>query len=127
MNWIFTCAPGLAGQDYEVGTWLRAHMGPSDIMYSKPDQSSMYVTYTGIAQVWLGNAWALPIPDELIRARVDLMQDLPSDPEPYRRERIRYFVPDGSDGRVGKVVAAWESRGIAHERARFGSIRIVEL
>lgn len=127
VTWIFGCAAGMVGPDFEAARWLRSHMRPEDVMYRRADVSPEYVTYGGIAQIWMGNAYALPIPDEVIAARSKLISDLPEGPEPYRGEGIRFFVLDGTEGKIGAIVHTWETKGTAHERARFGGLRIVEL
>ena len=127
ISWVASCYPGMVGADYDAGNWLRHHMRAQDIVYRREAVSIAYTTYAGLGQVWLGNSTALPLPEELIRKRTALMNELPAEPDRYRKEGIRYFVLDGQDGRITAIVQAWEAHGIAHERARFGPLRIVEL
>jgi hypothetical protein len=127
ISWALGCSPGMTGPDYDASKWLRSHMRAEDIVYRNEGVSAAYATYAGLGQVWLGNSTALPLPEELIRKRVDLMGELPAEPDRYRKEGIRYFVLDGQDGRITGIVQAWETRGLAHERVRFGPLRIVEL
>jgi len=127
ISWALGCSPGMTGPDYDASKWLRSHMRAEDIVYRNEGVSAAYATYAGLGQVWLGNSTALPLPEELIRKRVDLMGALPAEPDRYREEGIRYFVLDGQDGRITGIVQAWETRGLAHERVRFGPLRIVEL
>ncbi len=127
VGWIFSCSEGMVGAENQAADWLRRHMRPSDVMYRSASASGTYVTYAGIAQMWLGNAPALPIPDDLIASRTKLIDTLPPDPQPYRHEGLRYFVIDGADGKLEKIVRSWEARGLAHERARFDFLRIVEI
>jgi hypothetical protein len=127
VSWILGCGSGMFGADRDAADWLRRHMRADDIAYRNPGSSLAYATYAGIGQVWLGNAPALPLPEELIHQRQRLMDELPREPDRYRKEGIRYFVLDGQDGAITDIVWGWEKQGLARERARFGVLRIVEL
>lgn len=115
----------IGADDAQAARWLRAHARRGTAVYRKRDKSRPYAVWAGLPQVWPDSAFVAML--AFAKERNELLKALPSDPGPWREQRIFYFVLEPNDGRVLEVVEGWIRQGTATERARFGELRVVEL
>jgi len=118
--------PPLPGaDDARAAAWLRVHMPRGTAVYRRHDRARPYALWAGLPQAWPESVF--PSMLTFAKARNTLLKQLPADPKPWLDQRIRFFVLGPGEGRVETIVSGWLASGRAHERARFGSLRVVEL
>lgn len=117
--------PGMTDDAREAAVFLRRTMPHDAVMFRRYDDYLAYAVYAGLPQVWLNPG--LGIDHRFGPERAKLCETMPDAPEPYLRQKVRYFVLDAQDGRLNVVADAWLQSGAAVLRGRFGPLRVVEL
>jgi hypothetical protein len=117
--------PAMSPDARAAAVFLRRTMPHDAVMFRRANDFLPYAIYAGLPQVWINSG--LGLDNKLAPERVKLCETLPEAPEPYLRQRVRFFVLDSGDTRLNLVVDGWLKTGAAVSRARFGALRVVEL
>jgi hypothetical protein len=122
-----TCR-GMARDDLRAAAYLRGEVKPGELVFRREGPAVRYVQWAGLPVPWIDWAtYAFGFPEEMIRARLDLVKSLPSEPTRYLDQGIRWFVLEPDDKRLIGLADTWIAQKKAREVKRFGNLRIVAL
>jgi hypothetical protein len=109
--------------------WLRREVEPGQVVFRNSGDPLAFAHWAGLPQPWtdpmletFGGA-----PAGQVERRERLFTSMPDDPAAFAEESIVWFVIQPNGSRADVVTDAWVEMGIASERARFGSLRIIKL
>jgi hypothetical protein len=118
----------LGPADVEAVVFLRGRVRPDEVVYRRQSASLGYSQWGGLPHPWLD--WmdgSFGLDRGRLQRRRRLLAATPGNPEPYRAERIRWFVLDPEDRALHRVAEGWIQQGTARVAATFGPLQVVEL
>jgi hypothetical protein len=118
----------MSPDDARAASFLRARIGPGEMVYRKRGPAAGYAQWAGLPVPW--SDWATAafgFSPERLRARAAFLRELPREPLPYLEEGLDWFVLDAEDTRLGEIADQWVKGGAAKNVATLGALRIVRL
>jgi hypothetical protein len=110
-------------------SWLRREARPGEVVVRNSGDPLAFSQWAGLPQPWndpmlerFGGA-----PPGQVERRERLIRYIPDDPAAFAGEGIVWFVIQPNGSRADTITDQWVKKGIAVERSRFGSLRIIEL
>ncbi len=118
----------LPDDDIRAASFLRTRVRLGEIVFRKEGPAVGYAQWAGLPVPWIDWAvYTFGFTKDRTAPREKLLKALPAAADEYRKQHILWFVLEPADKRLNGIADRWIARGEAHELARFGNLRVVQL
>jgi hypothetical protein len=118
----------LPPEEIEAMTFVRARARAGELVYHGKRGIDGWAQWGGVAvprRSWTDGVFGLS--NVRLTARDMMLADLPAAASAYRAHGFAWFVVADDEIAIGRVIDGWILEGEAHEAARFGAVRVVEM
>ena len=126
---FFTQPPPVGANDRAAIAWLRRQARAGELVVCAPELTSRYAQIGGLPVLPIDSGtMGFGFPADLMQRRQAITSGVPTDPQVYRSEGVRWIVAaDHSSFIPPERLIAWRQYGAIVEVQRFGDVAIYEL